>query len=528
MLSSSISPQTLLRANARRVDVRHRSRLLLLSLSMLLTSCSNLQPQLTSKPLSQQQIEQDLAAAGLPSDALGLALIPLQHAGKAVYYRAEVPMAPASTMKLLTTAVALAELGPDWHGSSALYLSQQDQVRLAQGANSLVDPLYLVGAADTDLDYGALSDLLRQLYELGVRHLPAGVQLDRSLFAPERSDVKGVPFDESPRAYYNHQPDALDLAQNMQQLTVKSDQQQLSVQLQPGWDGLELDWSNVRLTDRPCAGTDFNRWQFETKQLPLSSHSAARRYQLRISGDFARGCQQQQWLAVLDRDLQLQLALQTLWRRQGTTSDPTSFSGQLRMGAKPTDAEFLLQHSGRPLRELLQRVNKQSDNALTRLLFLQLGVTETSKQSTPLSLRMPNQQLASQRIRQWLEKNQLHHSGLQLDNGAGLSRSERISPLLLAQLLQQQWQTPASLELMASLPLAAVDGTLKNRFVNQPAAGKARLKTGTLRDVTALAGFVWDAQQRPWVWVSLVNHPDAIPRGKPLLDRWVNQLASSD
>ena len=79
---------------------------------------------------------------------------------------------------------------------------------------------------------------------------------------------------------------------------------------------------------------------------------------------------------------------------------------------------------------------------------------------------------------------------------------------------------------MASLPLAAVDGTLKNRFVKQAAAGKARLKTGTLRDVTALAGYVWDAKQRPWVWVSLVNHPDAIQRGKPLLDSWVNQLAS--
>lgn len=509
-------------SKARQVDVRHRSRLLLLSFSLLLTACSNLPQQLASKPLTQQQIGQDLSAAGLPADALGLALIPLQHAGKALYYRAEVPMAPASTMKLLTTSVALAELGPDWHGSSALYLSKQDQLRLAQGANSLVDPLYLVGAADTDLDYGALSDLLRQLYELGVRHLPAGVQLDRSLFAPERIDLQAAPFDDSPRAYYNHQPDALDLAQNMQQLTVKSDQQQLSVQLQPSWDGLELDWSNVRLVDRPCAGSDFNRWHFQTKLLPASSRYPASRLQLQISGDFARGCQQQQWLAVLDRDIQLQLALQTLWRRQGSTTDPTSFGGPLRIGAKPTDAEFLLQHSGRPLRELLQRVNKQSDNALTRLLFLQLGAAETSQ----VPARLPNQQLASQRIKLWLEKNQLDHTGLQLDNGAGLSRSERITPLLLAQLLKTQWQTPASLELMASLPLAAVDGTLKNRFVKQAAAGKARLKTGTLRDVTALAGYVWDAKQRPWVWVSLVNHPDAIQRGKPLLDSWVNQLAS--
>jgi D-alanyl-D-alanine carboxypeptidase/D-alanyl-D-alanine-endopeptidase (penicillin-binding protein 4) len=493
---------------------------------LLLSGCSH-QPHTSPsiQPPSLAQIQQQLAAAGLPADALGLVMVPLHRPEQSVSYRADIAMAPASTMKLITTSVALKELGPDWSGTSAFFIHPSDQAELAQGGNSLQHPLYLYGGADTDLDYGVLTDMLRQLYELGVRHLHGGVQLDRSLFSPERSDLLGAAFDQSPRSYYNHQPDAFDLAQNMQQLTVTSDQSSLNILLQPTWDGLLLDWSAVKLMDKPCGKTDFNQWQMESERLPsqVNQHQVL----LRFRGEFAKGCQQQQWLSVIDRDQLLPLAIQTLWLRQGKPKDPTSLNKRFAIGPKPTESELLVQHSSRPLRELLQRVNKQSDNGLTRLLFLQMGAIDPRQTFALPNDAATNQQRAIQKIQQYLAARHIDDHSLSLDNGSGLSRTERISPLLLAQLLQSHWQSPESYELIGSLPLAAVDGTLKNRFVNQSAAGKARLKTGTLRDVTALAGYVWDAQQRPWIWVSFINHPDAITRGKPLLDQWVNQLAAS-
>jgi D-alanyl-D-alanine carboxypeptidase/D-alanyl-D-alanine-endopeptidase (penicillin-binding protein 4) len=82
-----------------------------------------------------------------------------------------------------------------------------------------------------------------------------------------------------------------------------------------------------------------------------------------------------------------------------------------------------------------------------------------------------------------------------------------------------------SAEFVASLPLAGADGTLLQRLKNGPAWQRARLKTGTLRDVTALAGYVWDSHNRPWIFVGFVNAADAPTKGRPLLDKWVQQLA---
>ena len=76
-----------------------------------------------------------------------------------------------------------------------------------------------------------------------------------------------------------------------------------------------------------------------------------------------------------------------------------------------------------------------------------------------------------------------------------------------------------------TLPVAGVDGTLRNRFASGPATGQARLKTGLLRDVSALAGFVPDPQGRPWVLVAFINHPNA-GAARPALDALVDWVAA--
>jgi len=75
-----------------------------------------------------------------------------------------------------------------------------------------------------------------------------------------------------------------------------------------------------------------------------------------------------------------------------------------------------------------------------------------------------------------------------------------------------------------SLPLAGVDGTLRNRLTTGPAMGQARLKTGLLRDVSALAGYVADPQGRTWVLVAFINHPNAVA-ARPALDALVDWVA---
>jgi D-alanyl-D-alanine carboxypeptidase/D-alanyl-D-alanine-endopeptidase (penicillin-binding protein 4) len=133
--------------------------------------------------------------------------------------------------------------------------------------------------------------------------------------------------------------------------------------------------------------------------------------------------------------------------------------------------------------------------------------------------------LADRAVRQWLAAQRIAAPGLVLDNGSGLSRAERIAPRTLAQVLQTAHQGPWASELLMSLPVAGIDGTLRNRFTSGPASGQARLKTGLLRDVASLAGYVRDPQGRPWVLVAFLNHPNALA-ARPALDALVDWVAS--
>ncbi len=96
-----------------------------------------------------------------------------------------------------------------------------------------------------------------------------------------------------------------------------------------------------------------------------------------------------------------------------------------------------------------------------------------------------------------------------LENGAGLSRRERISARHIAELLQRAMSSPFHAELEASLPILGMDGTVKKRFRDSDMAGYAHLKTGTLDGVKSIAGYVKAHNGKQWVVVFIVNNRNA-------------------
>jgi D-alanyl-D-alanine carboxypeptidase/D-alanyl-D-alanine-endopeptidase (penicillin-binding protein 4) len=108
-----------------------------------------------------------------------------------------------------------------------------------------------------------------------------------------------------------------------------------------------------------------------------------------------------------------------------------------------------------------------------------------------------------------------------LENGSGLSRTERISTRNLARLLQRGWDSPLLPEYLASLPIPGVDGTLRRRLNGSPAAGQAHLKSGYLEGVRAVAGYLRDRRGRWLILVCIVNHANAIA-AQPFLDAVVD------
>ncbi len=468
-------------------------RFALLAAALLLAGCAT-----TSVP---DPVRFALDKAGLPADSLGFVLQPLDASRPALARRADAAMAPASTMKLVTATVALDQLGINQRGRTEL-------LAVSAPVNGVVEgPLILRGGADPDFDWPALWWLLRQLRESGVREIRGGLVVDRTLFKPTRFDIGLPPFDDAPEFDYNVIPDALHLNGSLLDFELRATASGVVARPLPALPGLSVDASAVTLSSRPCKDWDED-WK------PALVLPAGDGWALKLQGAFPVNCSQRAPLQIVDRQWLVTHALRQFWVELGGTMG----AGDVEAAA-PAGAIVLATHRGRPLAEVLRGVMKRSDNTLTRLIYLQLGAQAAQPGEATLA--------ASERVvRGWLAEHGVDTAALVLDNGSGLSRSERVSPALLAGVLRAGQRGAQAPELLATLPIAGVDGTLSRRLKDSPAAGQARLKTGTLHDAVGLAGFVPDASGRPWVFVALLNHPEAARKGRPVLDALVNWVAT--
>lgn len=470
---------------------------------LCLVGCAHAPQPLGSMDPVPPAVAAVLQAQQLPTESLAWVARPLDAAGPEMGWQSGRVVVPASTMKVLTAAVALDRLGPNWRGRTEVLAQGQ----LVDGV--LTGPLVLRGGADAALDWGALHQLLREAREAGVRDLRGGVLIDRTRYTPAREDVGLAPFDEAPEFPYNAIPDALLLNGGLLTLALSSDTQLAQARWSPAWPGLQVDAGALTLVDRPC-----NEW--EKGWQPPQVQASAAGVTVTLAGTFPRQCQVRQALSLVDRSALAAQAVRQQWQELGGT-----LSGEVLEGPSPEDARPLAVHVAPPLAEWLRGAMKRSDNALTRLLFLELGRTHPRHAELGST-----RNAADARVRDWLQAQGIAPDGLVLDNGSGLSRSERLTPTLLAAVLAVAARAPYAPEFEAGLPLAGVDGTLSRRFKEGAAQGRARLKTGTLRDAVGLAGYLVDAAGRRWAVAAFVNHPQAAAKGRPVLDALLNQLAT--
>lgn len=135
------------------------------------------------------------------------------------------------------------------------------------------------------------------------------------------------------------------------------------------------------------------------------------------------------------------------------------------------------------------------------------------------------EQAGAEVIKRWLQTNHFNFDELVIENGSGLSRIEQISAEHLGQLLVWAYNSPIMPEMMASLPILSLDGTVQQRLKDSASNGRAHLKTGSINGVNAIAGYVLDANNHRHVLVMLVNHPKAwaSKAGQDALIEWVHK-----
>ena len=432
-----------------------------------------------------------LRDAGIPERSVAVVVHGVDQPQPLLRHNAQQSMNPASAMKLVTTYAALELLGPAYTWKTEALTDAPAQN--AQG--QLSGNLYLRGSGDPRLAQEQFWLLLRQLRARGVASIDGDLILDRSAFALAAHDPAA--FDNEPLRPYNAGPDALLINLKSVRLTLhpEADPKTVSVLSETPGDDLRLD-NRLQLTADACGD-----WRERLKVRVDGTR-------IELSGSFSANCGDKALhLSPWTADVQVEQLFRALWRELGGT-----LNGRVRDGMTPATARPLAVAESPPLAEVVREINKYSNNVMARQLFLTLsGERPASAES------------ARRRVTAWLADKPLQLPGLVLDNGSGLSRSERVSADGLARLLLAAWNSPVMPELMASLPLAGTDGTLRKRLGNSAAAGRAHLKTGYLDGVRAIAGYVQDSRDKRWVVVFLIN--DAKSRlGKPAIDallKWV-------
>lgn len=428
-------------------------------------------------PALPPEVDAALARAKVPRDAIAV-LVTDADGGTTtaprLSHRPTTAMNPASVMKLVTTIAALDLLGPAYTWSTPVYL--EGAVR----EGTLYGNLYIKGQGDPKLVLERLWLLLRRLQGIGIQTIAGDIVLDNSAF--EVPDVDPGAFDGEPLRPYNAAPDALLINYKSVVMTFTPDRTAnlAQVQFDPPLAGVALQ-STVPLSTGDCG--DYRG----ALRADFSNPS-----RIRFTGSYPASCNEKVWpVAYADPKSYAVRAVQGLWHDMGG-----KLAGTVRMGPVPPAVlagKPALEASSAPLSEIIRDINKYSNNVMAQQVFLTLG--------------NGNFDAARSAVARWWKSRFGTDDGPQLDNGSGLSRQERISAQALARLLQSTWQSPSMSELMSSLPISGLDGTL--RRMKSRTGASAHLKTGSLANVVAVAGYVDAANGKRYVLVALINHANA-------------------
>ena len=442
-------------------------------------------------------VNQSLLAGKIPAANVAVVVQELGVHRETLRVNAALPMNPASVMKLVTTYAALELLGPAYRWKTEAYVTGPIRDGVLEG------DLVLKGYGDPKLDLEAFWGLLRALRGKGLQTIRGELVLDRAHF--ERAPGDAARFDGDASRPYNVLPDALLVNYKSLRFAFAPEPERgtVRVHVEPRPPALEVV-NSLKLADGACPeGSAF-------RELLKPTFEPARQRAI-FAGRYPASCGEKDLnVALLEPNDHVAGTMRQLWAEMGGT-----WSGTARDGSVPAGARLLHSMDSAPLAEIVRDTNKFSNNIMARHLFLTLGAESGGAPA--------NTQKAFTAVRAWLAKKSIAAPELVMENGSGLSRVERISASNLAALLQAAWRSPVMAELMSSMPIVGLDGTMRRRLVGNSVAGQAHIKTGLLSDARAMAGYVLDRNGRRHVVVMIVNHP-AAPETQPAMDallRWV-------
>ena len=482
------------------------------ALIVLISAAALLGPAASAQTLPPE-VDALLARAKVPREALSAIVVDATPAfgrkpglvDPLLNYQANVYRNPASVMKLVTTYAGLELLGPAYTWNTPVYVEGTVSGGVLQGN------LIIQGKGDPKLVLERLWLLLRRVQGLGIKTITGDILLDRSAFAVTPQNP--ADFDGEPLRPYNAAPDALliNYKSVVMIFTPQYANAQASISFEPPLANVQMQNSVPLATPNKAGAALTDCGDYRAALMADFSDP----FRISFKGSYPPACGEKIWpIAYVDPASYAERAVLGMWQDMGG-----QLGGRVREGRAPANLKSAFEMVSPTLAEVIRDINKFSNNVMAQQLFLTLSLNQTRLQS-PARTGLGSKDASREVLRNWWRERFGEQDQPVFDNGSGLSRQERLTPLGLARMLQTAYASGVMPELIASLPIAGVDGTLR-RSKSRGIQGTAHLKTGALNDVTALAGYVHTSSGRPLVVVGIINHPNA-PAARPALEALVD------
>jgi serine-type D-Ala-D-Ala carboxypeptidase/endopeptidase (penicillin-binding protein 4) len=402
---------------------------------------------------------------------------------------ADKGMSLASNAKLLTSIAALGTLGGGFRWRTTVFI---DDKALDETTGIVTGDLYLRTRGDPTLTVNDLRALATEIAARGVRTIQGSLLIEATYFD---NAVDPPHYAEQPkeRAYFRAPVASFGVSRSAFLVNVIGE---------PGGGArvwIEPDaGEHIKLTKSEVTSIVEGRTRIKVDIKPKKDV-----LEVEVTGQirFADG----HWWTKRRVDDPLRYAAE-IFKRALAERGIKIQRKAIKLGPVPLNAKPLVAHDSQPLSAVIREMNKSSDNYFAESVLKTLGA-ET--RATPAPAAWADGIAAMQA---YLAKLGLPPGTYRCDNGSGLFNASEVSAKQMVTLLRAAHKDyRIGPDLLASLPVGGMDGTLARRWHTSDARGRVRAKTGTLAAVTTLAGYVAVDSARPLAFAILVND---IPTGQ--------------
>ncbi len=431
-----------------------------------------------------------LNAAKLNSHAMSAYVTDVNSPRPLLGHQEQTSRVPASVMKLITSYAALGTLGPNYRWPFDVMTNGVVRNGTLQG------DLIMKGYGSPEFNQTELRKVLQGIKRKGIKNVNGRVVFDNSYF-----NVANLPsFDGKSQSAYNAQPDALLYNERISSFQVRARGKRVHVSTTTPTHNMKIV-NRMKKVRRGC------RPRINVSRKGIQTV-------VTFSGKFSSRCGTRTYNRVISRPAEMVYgAMKSLWKREVGGTLRTQFV----MARAPANARPLLRTHSRTLAEILPAIDKDSNNVKARQVMLTIGA-RMKGQGT--------QRAGAIAIGEWLASRGLNFPELRIENGSGLSRHARITARHVGDLLVDAYRSPYRNIFMQSLAIAGVDGTMKRRLKGSRVRGRGFFKTGTLRDVRSIAGYVKAADGKTYVMAILHNDPRARHRALAAHDKLIEWVYS--